>query len=194
MKIYTKTGDQGKSSLLSGERVAKNDARIKAYGEVDELNSVIGAVASVLPGGTEPLSEQLQTVQSDLFSVGAWLATTPGAPVADQLVPVDDAAVMRLEAYIDALDALLPELRAFILPGGHPAAAQAHIARTVCRRAERHAIDLLDSATAGERDAQMNLLAPILAYLNRLSDYLFVAARYCNHAAGVPDTVWRQPS
>lgn len=191
MKIYTKSGDQGRSSLLSGERVPKNHIRIKAYGEVDELNSVIGALASVLPSGTDPLPAQLETIQSDLFTVGAWLAATPDSPVTAQLTALGDEQTQRLEAYIDALDAEMPELKAFILPGGHPAAAWAHIARTVCRRAERCVIDLLESFPAGEQDNHSAVLAPVLVYLNRLSDYLFVAARYCNQACGRKDIVWR---
>jgi cob(I)alamin adenosyltransferase len=188
MKLYTRTGDKGKSSLLSGERVPKNDPRIKAYGDVDELNSVIGALAAVLPGSLEEVSRQLRRIQGDLFDVGAWLATTPGSAIADQLSPVGTDQARRLEADMDALQAGLPELKGFILPGGHPSAGWAHVARTVCRRAERSAIDLAQACAAcgDHRDA----LAPVLVYLNRLSDYLFVVARACNQAAGVPDVAW----
>ncbi len=189
MKIYTRTGDRGKSSLFSGERVPKNHARIKTYGEVDELNSVIGALIAVLPDGAA-VAEQLRQIQSDLFQVGAWLATLPGSPAARQLAPLTDAPTRRLEAQIDTLQAELPELRAFILPGGHASAAWAHLARTVCRRTERTAIDLL-LAEPGQAPEDYG---PVLTYLNRLSDYLFVVARHCNHAAGVPDILWQSPA
>lgn len=189
MKIYTKTGDQGKSSLLSGERVSKNHRRIEAYGDVDELNSVIGAVMAALPAGTDACREQMAQVQSDLFQVGAWLATTPGSAAEAQLVRLTDEYSQRLETYIDAIQADLPELKTFILPGGHPSAAWAHVARTVCRRAERRIIDLAETDQGSEPERRT--LAPILAYINRLSDYLFVLARLCNHAAGVPDVIWQ---
>jgi cob(I)alamin adenosyltransferase len=186
MKVYTRTGDQGKSSLFSGERVSKNHARIKTYGEVDELSSVIGALIAFLPADSALLETQLRQIQSDLFQVGAWLATLPDSLAAQRLAPFTSAPTQRLEQQIDALQATLPELRAFILPGGNPAAAWAHLARTVCRRAERTAIDLTQNeAPSG--------LGPILTYLNRLSDYLFVAARFCNQSAGISDIHWQGP-
>jgi cob(I)alamin adenosyltransferase len=190
MKIYTRTGDLGKSSLFSGERVSKNHARIKTYGEVDELNSVIGALIAFLTGGSGVLEKPLREIQSDLFQVGAWLATVPDSPAAQRLAPFTAAPTQRLEQQIDALQAELPELRAFILPGGHKAAAWAHLARTVCRRAERTAIDLIQN-DAGQAPSS---LGPILTYLNRLSDYLFVAARFCNHSAGLSDILWQGPA
>jgi cob(I)alamin adenosyltransferase len=189
MKIYTRTGDHGKSSLFSGERVPKNNPRIKTYGEVDELNSMIGAVIAQLPPHSESLGDELRQIQADLFQVGAWLATTPDSPAAQNLAPITGALTQRLEGQIDTLQAALPELKAFILPGGHPAAAWAHVARTICRRAERSAIDL---AQAGDgKGGAPAVPGPVLTYLNRLSDYLFVAARYCNHCAGVADVPWR---
>ncbi|MEJ2038104.1 MAG: cob(I)yrinic acid a,c-diamide adenosyltransferase [Desulfosarcinaceae bacterium] len=189
MKIYTRTGDKGKSSLLSGERVPKNNVRVKAYGEVDELNSVIGALAAALPETLQAVPGQLQRIQRELFNVGAYLATTPGTVLAEKLPPVGQEQVHRLESDIDALQGGLPELKSFILPGGHIAAGWAHLARTVCRRAERSAIDLADTCAACED--HIAALAPVLAYLNRLSDYLFVVARACNQAAGVDDVIWR---
>lgn len=189
MKIYTRSGDHGKSSLFSGERVAKNDHRIAAYGEVDELNSLIGTVIALLPPNSAPLKEELLQIQSDLFVVGAWLATTPASGVAQNLTPLKAAMTQRLEKQIDALQAALPELNAFILPGGHVGAALAQVARAVCRRTERSVIDL--SRTAEEKTAGPAVPEELPAYLNRLSDYLFVVARYCNHCAGVADTAWR---
>jgi cob(I)alamin adenosyltransferase len=185
MKIYTGTGDGGKTSLFSGERIAKDDARIEAYGAVDELNAVVGALLAALPEGPQraEIERQLTRVQSDLFHVGAWLATTPGSPSAGHLPPLTPEPGERLEKEIDAMQAQLPELNAFILPGGHPAAAWAHMARTVCRRAERRAVVLAAGSASTEN---------LLVYLNRLSDYFFVLARYCNRLAGVEDALWRR--
>ncbi len=188
MKIYTKTGDKGKSSLLSGERVAKNSSHMEAYGDVDELNAIIGALMATLPESANPVLSQLQQIQSDLFHVGAGLATTPGSTVGDQLSEVTDEYSRRLEDYIDALQDQLPELKAFILPGGHTSAAWAHMARTVCRRAERRVVDLAEATSEGE---YAETLGPIMIYINRLSDYLFVLARYCNQVTGQSDRVWK---
>ena len=187
MKIYTGTGDRGKTSLLSGERIAKNDARIEAYGAVDELNSLIGAVAASLPAvsGAETVREQLVRIQSDLFRVGALLATTEDSTAGSLLQPIDERESLWLEEQVDKMQSLLPELTAFILPGGHSSAAWSHVARTVCRRAERRMIPLPGRTYPADvhRDC-------LLTYINRLSDYLFVLARYCNHLAGVEDHVW----
>ncbi len=190
MKIYTRTGDHGKSSLFSGERVPKNHARIKTYGEVDELNSVLGALIAFLPGDRELLESQLRQIQSDLFQAGAWLATLPDSPAARRLTPFTADATRRLEEQIDDLQAGLPELKVFILPGGHASAAWAHLARTVCRRAERTAIDLAQA----EEGRGLEGFGPVLTYLNRLSDYLFVVARHCNQSAGVADIPWQGPA
>jgi cob(I)alamin adenosyltransferase len=191
MKIYTQTGDEGKTSLLSGERVAKNHVRIQAYGEVDELNSVIGALIAACGSDSDPTCAPLQQIQSDLFQAGAWLSATPASEPLDRLIPVGPDHTRRIESLIDALEAQLPSLRAFILPGGVMPAAWCHIARTVCRRAERSVIDLLKQerghGTTGTG------LDGILVYLNRLSDYFFVLARYMNHRAGAGDTVWKGP-
>jgi cob(I)alamin adenosyltransferase len=192
MKIYTKTGDKGKTSLLSGERVAKNDPRLKAYGEVDELNSVIGALIAQLPESLKDIADQLKQIQSDLFDVGAWLAATPDSAVTGRLMPVGEERAEKLEAYIDTMQAALPELKSFIVPGGHISAGWAHIARTVCRRAERSTLDLADHCKNCE--AHRAALAPVQVFLNRLSDYLFSVARACNQAVGVPDVVWKPNS
>ncbi len=188
MKIYTQTGDQGKTSLLSGERVLKSDVRVRAYGDVDELNAVLGMLIAVLDNGNEGVAAQLAQVQSDLFHAGAWLATGHDARIKAQLVPITGEHCTRIEVWIDGMSATLPELKAFILPGGHPTAAWGHLARTVCRRAERSAIELAQSIT--EPDQQADVM-PIIAFLNRLSDYFFVLARLLNQNAGAADKVWR---
>ena len=188
MNVYTGTGDGGKTSLFSGERIEKSDARIEAYGDLDELNSVVGSVVASLP--THPESRELQSqlvkIQSDLFQLGALLATSPGSPAAAHLSPVTAEQGRRLEDHIDAMDTRLDALNAFIIPGGHPSAAASHIARTVCRRVERRVVKLAASkAVIAEGVEEM------LVYLNRLSDYFFVLARYCNHLAGVADELWQ---
>ena len=165
MKIYTRTGDEGRTSLFGGKRVAKNDARIEAYGTVDELNSFLGAI----PG--------LADIQSDLFEIGAHLAS----PGTSKFSGVDPARIEDLERAIDEMERELAPLASFILPGGCAEAVQFHIARTVCRRAERRVVALEDETPATRST---------IAYLNRLSDYLFVAARYANHKAGIADVPW----
>jgi cob(I)alamin adenosyltransferase len=189
MKIYTGSGDRGKTSLFSGERVAKHDPRIDAYGDLDELNSVIGALIAGLPSDGGGLAPELHGIQSDLFAIGAWLATAPGAPAAAALPPLDPDAATGLERAIDRLDAGLPPLAGFILPGGHPGAAWAHIARTVCRRTERRVVGLAGGgadATAAEQ------IQRAIIYLNRLSDYFFVLARHINRIQGIEDRLWQR--
>ena len=179
MKIYTKTGDSGETSLFDNTRVSKADARVDAYGEVDELNACIGAARAA--GAAGDLVEALDAIQEDLFALGSRLAD-PSSRVAGRVTKamITPAAVERLEQLIDRLDAEVPALRKFILPGGSPAGAWLHVSRTVCRRAERRVIGL----GAGAVD-------PILiVYLNRLSDLLFVMARAVNHRAGLPEREW----
>lgn len=179
MKLYTRTGDQGETGLFDGTRVPKSDPRVDAYGEVDELNAVIGvARATGLDGD---LDEMLGQVQRDLFALGARLAD-PGGKIATRVEKVDlDAAdIRRLEEWIDRLDAALPPLRRFILPGGSPAGAALHLARAVCRRAERRIVALGSGAVA----------PALVTYINRLSDFLFVIARTANHRAGVAEREW----
>lgn len=177
MKIYTKTGDDGSTGLIGGQRVGKSDPRIDCFGSVDELNAAIGWAAV----GTEgDLLKSLRAVQNELFVVGSHLASPDGeAPVS---VPAfDESAVGRLEMEIDAATDQLPPLRDFILPGGCETSARLHLARTICRRAERVLV-----AFSHDRP-----VAPImLTYLNRLSDWLFVEARLANHLAGVADIPW----
>jgi cob(I)alamin adenosyltransferase len=179
VKIYTKTGDTGETSLLGGQRVAKDHLRVVAYGDLDETNAAIGAARSA---ATPAVAQLLFEIQKDLFAMGAQLAD-PAHDVAARRVKaaVTAAQVERLERAIDDREAVLPELRAFVLPGGSPAATSLHLARTVCRRAERSAVALAHHA---DIDPQ------ILVYLNRLSDLLFVLARAENHAAGVAEVPW----
>ncbi len=187
-RIYTGTGDRGRTSLFSGERVPKSLERVEAYGDVDELNSILGILAGTLPEEISELGEEIQQFQSDLLHLGAWLATTPDSPSSAALMEISDEQIGRLEAAIDRMEEKLPTLRSFILPGGHGSAAYAHMARTVCRRAERHVVRLI--AEAHESNAES--LRGVIIFLNRLSDYLFVLARYCNQMLGVPDTLWKK--
>lgn len=174
MKIYTRTGDSGKTSLFGGTRVDKDDDRIEAYGTVDELNAIIGVARAAWP--ESPIDAELQSVQHDLFEVGAQLA----APGHDRFRGVPPARITHLESAIDAMEGELEPLTNFILPGGSDAGAHLHVARTVCRRAERRVISL----GAGVEQT--------IAYLNRLSDYLFVAARFANRRSGVSDVAWKK--
>ena len=189
MKIYTGSGDRGMTSLFSGERVKKSYERVEAYGDVDELNSVLGALAAALPADQDAMVKEIQDIQSDLFHLGAWLATTPDSPTLSKIVKISSARIKYLESAIDRLQEDLPPLQVFILPGGHLSAALAHIARTVCRRTERHVVLLREEYTAVEVTEQFET---VLAYLNRLSDYLFVFARYCNQIREVNDIPWRK--
>ena len=188
MKIYTGSGDRGKTSLFSGERVAKNNLRTEAYGDLDELNSCLGALTAALEESHESIAE-IRQIQSDLFHIGACLATTPGSPSAAALEPFDEKKSLYLETAIDRMDQNLPPLKEFILPGGRMPAALAHVARTVCRRAERHVVGLSEDKTTGQTP---DAYQAVLVYLNRLSDYLFVLARYYNHQAGEADILWKK--
>jgi cob(I)alamin adenosyltransferase len=189
VKIYTGSGDQGKTSLFSGERVTKGDIRIEAYGEVDELCSILGALIAHLPNDQNHLRHELKRIQSDLFQVGACLATTLDSPAASSIEKVQPDQIHFLENAIDRMDAQLPALHDFILPGGHVTAAWAHIARTVCRRTERQVVRFLDSADRSQKSGPLERLQ---VYLNRLSDYLFVLARYCNQQMGVSENRWKK--
>jgi cob(I)alamin adenosyltransferase len=177
LKIYTRTGDAGETSLFGGSRVAKNDARIEAYGTVDELNSFLGLARASWPSA--PIDAELDGVQADLFDVGAHLAS----PGTSRFPGVEDARIEALERAIDAMTGELPPLTTFILPGGSLAAAHLHVARTICRRAERLVVALHDDTLATQST---------IRYLNRLSDYLFTAARFANHRLGTPDVPWKK--
>jgi len=179
-RIYTRGGDGGETSLGDGSRVSKLDCRIGAFGTVDELNSALGVVlAGEVPAG---LQEPLTLIQNELFDVGADLSVPWG--VTDRL-RVEQPMIDRLEQLCDAFNADLPELRSFVLPGGSEAAARLHVARTVCRRAER---DVL----LGAAEVELNPL--VLSYLNRLSDLLFILARFANAAAGLDEPLWKPGS
>jgi cob(I)alamin adenosyltransferase len=180
-RIYTRAGDGGATRLASGEKVSKASARVMAYGEVDELNCVIG-LARLQTTSDDVLDPMLGRIQNDLFDLGADLATPPGKPGSAEALRIVAAQVERLEREIDALNEGLAPLTSFILPGGSPAAAQLHLARTVCRRAER-------AAVAFAQGAESAVHIEALRYLNRLSDLLFVAARFAN-ARGSGDVLW----
>jgi len=182
MKIYTRTGDAGDTGLFGGGRVSKAHPRVAAYGAVDELNAVLGLAAALVEDAD--LAARVAAVQHRLFDVGADLATPPDGGAGAWLQRVPSAWATELESGIDALEAELAPLTAFILPGGARGAAALHLARTVCRRAER--------ATIAAREAGEDVGEAVLAYLNRLSDWLFVAARVANARAGRPDVPWKR--
>jgi cob(I)alamin adenosyltransferase len=181
MKIYTKTGDAGSTGLFGGGRVPKDDVRVEAYGDVDELNAVIGMARSV--EAMPRIDEVLVPIQRDLFAIGALLATPDRDKMALHLqkARIDEGRIEELERAIDAGEAELEPLTAFIIPGGTPKAAALHVARTVCRRAERHVVRL-------QHEVALPALAVI--YLNRLSDLLFTLARVANRRAGAGEVTW----
>jgi cob(I)alamin adenosyltransferase len=179
MKIYTKTGDKGDTSLFGGQRVPKDALRIEAYGTVDELNSALGVVRA--DNANSGIDKILGQIQNQLFNLGADLAT-PRANEKKSIKRIEPKEVHALEKFIDSLEPKLKPLRSFILPGGLPTAARLQLARTVCRRAERIVVRLSRNEDIGEH---------ITVYLNRLSDLLFVLARYANHVANVPETKWK---
>jgi cob(I)alamin adenosyltransferase len=189
MKIYTGTGDRGKTSLFSGERVSKANTRIEAYGDLDELNSIIGALIAAQLSDSADLISDLQQIQADIFMISAWLATTANSPAIDSLEKINETQINFLENAIDQLENKLPDLKNFILPGGHISAAWAHVARSVCRRTERHTVLVLEASNDDETTAQLHMA---LIYLNRLSDYLFVLARECNRRKGLSDIIWKK--
>jgi cob(I)alamin adenosyltransferase len=195
MKIYTRTGDKGQTSLFGGERVSKTHGRVGAYGTLDELNSELGLCVA-LCRKEKQFSEEilwLLGVQRDLFALGSWLASKEASERAargeeafegarQNRTHVDEARIAGLEAQIDAWETHLAPMKSFILPGGTPLGAQTHVARTICRRAEREAIALAES---GETVPPL-----VVQYLNRLADALFVLARHLNHRAGVHEDPW----
>jgi cob(I)alamin adenosyltransferase len=180
MRIYTRTGDKGETGLLGGARVSKADPRIEAYGTVDELNSHVGLLRDM---AAPHHGELLVTVQEALFTIGSHLASSSAEERARFKVPaITEAMIAALEQAMDTMDKELEPMRSFILPGGHPAASQAHICRTVCRRAERRVVELT---------AATDVDAVLVRYLNRLSDLLFVLARHLGKLHGVADTPWK---
>ncbi|HYW08555.1 MAG TPA: cob(I)yrinic acid a,c-diamide adenosyltransferase [Longimicrobium sp.] len=189
LKIYTRTGDGGETGLFGGQRVAKDDARVEAYGDVDELNSVLGiAVARLEAAGDAEMAGGLREVQADLFTLGARLATpaVEDGGRENRWIPLLDAGrVGEMEAWIDRAEAELDPLQNFVLPGGSDAAAALHLARTVCRRAERRVVTLTRVAHVDEA---------VIIYLNRLSDLIFTLARLANARAGITDVPWMPAS
>lgn len=185
-KIYTRTGDKGTTSLFSGERVNKNDPFIEALGTVDEANSSIGLSIAFLPldANLQKTKAQLELIQHALFDIGASLATPLSCKENKKLEKTrfDSDAIELLEKWIDEMETELSPLHAFILPGGHPAGAALHLSRSIIRRAERCSIPLFEANEISQA---------VLVYLNRLSDYLFVASRYINHILNIPETKWQ---
>ena len=178
-RIYTKLGDLGETGLIGGSRIGKNSFRVEAYGEVDELNSALGVVLNAISDAE--ISALLKTVQDDLFGIGRELATPPEKPIEHGRSKIDEENVKVLEGAIDQYEKDLTPLQRFILPGGEEGASRLHLARSICRRAERRTVALF-------REEEVNL--QILKYLNRLSDLLFVLARTVNRKAGQVEEVW----
>ena len=180
MKIYTKTGDSGSTGLFNGQRVFKNDLRVETYGTVDELNSSIGLAISF--EAPTQMKSDLEKISFDLFWLGTDLATPFHPPASFEVKRIDETNIDWLESRIDQYDSILPPLTNFILPGGSKCAAFLHQARTICRRAERLAVSLAGNEDLGNF---------VVIYLNRLSDYLFVASRMANYYSNVDDIVWK---
>jgi len=180
MKIYTKTGDQGLTSLIGGTRVPKSSLRIDCYGTVDELNSYIGLLRD--QEVNTPRRDLLKEIQDRLFTIGSHLATDPDQDAHKRLPDLHAADVALLETAMDELSETLPPLRAFVLPGGHPAVSFGHVARCVCRRAERLAVHLREESPVEDL---------VVMYLNRLSDYLFTLSRAMTHDLGVEEVTWK---
>ena len=181
LKIYTKTGDAGKTSLIGGTKVSKSDLRIESYGTVDELNSYIGMVADHV--ADSHIRAILKEVQDRLFTIGSSLASDPDKEPLMKIPDLKESDVVYLETEIDRMQAILPAMKSFILPGGHIAVSTAHVARCVCRRAERLCVNI--------QEHQLFVEPLVIKYLNRLSDYLFVLARYIGHILQVPETPWK---
>lgn len=186
-KIYTRTGDKGQTSLFTGQRLPKNDPFIEAIGTVDELNCTIGVALAYIGKDTEfkNVKTQLETVQHALFDLGAALATPRTKAAENKLnkTRFDSDGTVLLEKWIDEMEETLPELHTFILPGGNTVGAMLHLARSICRRAERLVVPLYSQSDVSET---------VLVYLNRLSDYLFVLSRFVNHVTRQPEISWQQ--
>lgn len=179
-KIYTKTGDGGKTSLLGGTKISKADLRIDAYGTVDELNAYIGLCKELI--AVEEIKSELTSIQNTLFILGSLLAVDPDKPINMELPVLGDDEIMLLENKIDEMEGLLTPMKSFILPGGSVSISNIHVARSVCRRAERCCVRLSLDSQVDEK---------IIIYLNRLSDYLFVLARYVGYLTKVLDVPWQ---
>jgi len=180
-KIYTKTGDKGKTSLIGGTKVYKSDLRIEAYGTVDELNSFVGLCLDHLKSST--INNVLAEIQDRLFTIGSALACDPEKETKLKIPDLHEEDIVLLEIEIDKMNETLPIMKSFILPGGHVAVSILHVARTVCRRAERCCVKMQ------KKEMEVELL--IIKYLNRLSDYLFVLARFAAHQLGAEEIPWK---
>lgn len=180
-KIYTRTGDKGATSLIGGTRVPKSHIRIESYGTIDELNSWLGLVGDY--ANNSAIREWLREIQDRLFTIGSVLATSPEKDIKMKLPDLHQEDIAWLEERIDEMNTLLPEMRSFILPGGHPAGSAAHVARCVCRRAERICV--------GMQEQEEYIPDLVIPYINRLSDFLFVLARYLNHIHQAGEIPWR---
>lgn len=181
LKIYTKTGDQGKTSLIGGTKVAKSHIRIETYGTVDELNSYIGLVGDLTEDA--PSKNILKEIQDRLFTIGSSLACDPDKEPLMKMPDLKEADIHLLEQEIDRMNTTLPPMKSFILPGGHIAVSHTHIARCICRRAERHCVHM--------QEQEIFVDPLVIKYLNRLSDYLFVLARYTGHLLNAPEIPWK---
>ena len=179
-KVYTRRGDQGETSLVGGQRVSKASIRLESYGTVDELSSHLGLLAAMLPEGEDKM--MVQRIQNNLFNVCTNLATDQDQTTLYPSAFLPKGEIERLEQEVDVIMGMLPEKQGFILPGGIPSAAQAHVCRTVCRRAERRIVELSTTATVSSE---------VLQYVNRLSDYLFVLAKKLNFIAGQSEKIWQ---
>lgn len=181
LKIYTKTGDSGKTSLIGGTKVPKSHLRIDSYGTVDELNSYIGLVHDLLTD--EHSKKIILAVQDRLFTIGSSLACDPEKEPSMKIPDLKESDILLLEMEMDAMNETLPEMKNFILPTGHVAISTTHIARCICRRAERICVNLQEN--------ELFVDPLVIKYLNRLSDYLFVLARYTGHNLNIPEVAWR---
>ncbi|MFN8243987.1 MAG: cob(I)yrinic acid a,c-diamide adenosyltransferase [Ferruginibacter sp.] len=181
IKIYTKTGDLGKTSLIGGTKVPKSNLRIEAYGTVDELNSFIGLTADLLPD--DHSKKVLKEIQDRLFTVGSSLACDPEKEPAMKIPDLKETDILLLENEIDRMNQVLPDMKWFILPGGHQAVSTAHVTRCVCRRTERICVHM--------QEMELFVDPLVIKYLNRLSDYLFVLARYAGHLLQVAEIPWK---
>ena len=178
--LYTGTGDKGTTSLVGGQRISKTAARLEAYGTLDEFSSFLGIVLSDV-ACPQILRQQMTEIQNRLFDAGCYLATAVEAGEKPVCAGINEAAIETLEGWIDSLDAETPKIRAFVLPGGSSLAAHCHVARTVCRRSERRILSLA---------AEEYVDPMLLTWINRLSDYLFICARYINHKSGISELTW----
>lgn len=185
-KVYTRTGDKGMTSLVGGVRISKCDPRLEAYGTTDELSSHLGLLAAMMANDEHPLEEERQLLvrcQNNLFIIGSYLAIDQSQTPLYDFARLPDGETALLEQHIDQLMATLPEKQGFVLPGGTVSAAQCHVCRTVCRRAERHILQLAQHATVDDY---------VVSFVNRLSDYLFVLAKIINFNAGHSEIIWQK--